>query len=329
MSMDTKIAITGASGHIGTVLVPKLISKGFRIKALVYRDSISFDSDRIERVKGSLKDANSLKELVSGCKIVIHCAARISINSNKDPLVYEINVSGTKNIFTAARNQGVKRFIHLSSIHAFDQLTREEVLNESTQFCSDRAPLYDRSKRDSEKFILGEKTDGMEVIVINPTSVIGPHDIKPSLMGKAIMDIYNRKVPMLIKGGFDFCDVRDVADGIISSIEKGRSGEKYLLSGSWHSLKDLQNFIISMKESNAKLPVLPIWFARIGLPFIRFWSYMKHKEPLYTKESILALAEGHKNINSKKAEEELGYVCRPVKDTIRDSVQWFRQAGKL
>ena len=329
MPKEKTIAITGSTGHLATAVIPLLISKGYRVRALVHKEKPTLDSLALETVKGSLSDIVSLNRLVMGCQVVIHCAARISINSNHDPLVYETNVDGTINLFNAARQAGVKRFIHISSIHAHEQMTADELLNEDSPYCSKNAPRYDQSKRDAQQFVLQQASGQMEVVVLNPTAVVGPYDNKPSLMGKAVIDIYKRKVPVLISGGFDFCDVRDVASGIVNAIEQGRNGQSYLLSGKWHSLEDLQNIILSIKGDTRKVPVLPAWAGYLGLPFILLLAAFNGEEPLYTKESISALIHGNMKISSMKAEKELGYSCRPLHETIADSITWFKQAGTL
>lgn len=329
MSKETTVAITGSTGHLAAAVIPILINKGYHVKALIYKQEPTYYLSNLEFVKGSLNDTASLNKLVEGCQVVIHCAARISLNSNRDPSVYETNMNGTLNIFNAAKQAGVRRFIHISSIHAYDQKTADGSLNEESQYCSKKAPLYDQSKRDAQQFVLRQPSGQMEVLVLNPTSVVGPSDHKPSLMGKAIMDIYCRKVPMLIRGGFDFCDVRDVASAVVNAIDQGRSGQAYLLSGKWQSLEDLQKIILSTKVDKRTIPVLPAWTGYLGLPFICLLAYINKQEPLYTKESLIALIHGNKNISSEKAEKELGYHCRPLEETIADSIIWFKQAGCL
>lgn len=329
MSKETAIAITGATGHIGTAAIPMLIGKGYRLRALVYTQQPSFDSMDIATVQGSLFDTDSLNRLVAGCQVVIHCAGRISLNSNRDPSVYETNVNGTKNVFKAAQQAGVKRFIYISSIHAYNQTNGNGLLDEESGYCPKNAPQYDQSKRDAQQFVLQNARNGMEVVVLNPTAVIGPFDHKPSALGQAIMDIYNKKVPVLISGGFDFCDVRDVAAAIVSAVERGRSGEAYLLGGKWHSLGDLQKIILGIKGDKKLLPVLPAWTGYLGLPFAILMAVMKKQEPLYTKESIVAVQHGHKNISSRKAAAELGYSSKPLQDTIGDTISWFKQAGHI
>jgi dihydroflavonol-4-reductase len=329
MPKEITIAITGSTGHLGTAVIPLLISKGYRLRALVYKQEPTFDSLSLQTVNGSLSDIISLNELVKGCDVVIHCAAKISLNSNRDTSLYETNLNGTRNIFDAARKAGVRRFIYISSIHVYNQLTADGSLDEESPFCPEKAPLYDQSKRDAQQFVLQQSSDQMEVVVLNPTAVIGPYDQKPSLLGKAIMEIYNREIPVLIRGGFDFVDVRDVATGIVNAIDNGRNGQSYLLSGKWHSLEDLQKIILGIKGDNRRIPVLPAWTGYLGLPFIRLIAALSGREPLYTRESIIALTMGNKKISSLKAAKELGYKCRPLRETIEDSISWFKQAGYL
>jgi dihydroflavonol-4-reductase len=329
MTNGISVAVTGSTGHLASSAIPLLIDKGYRLRVLQYNQEPAIALSGIETVKGSLSDISSLDKLVEGCEVVIHCAARISLNSNSDPLVYETNMKGTINMFNSAIKAGVRRFVHLSSIHAYNQVPSDEILNESSPYCSNRAPCYDRSKRDAEKYVLEQASGKMEVVVLNPTGVVGPFDNKLSLMGKAILDIYNRKVPALIRGGFDFCDVRDVAGAMVTCINKGRNRQSYLLSGKWVSLADMQNIILKIKGYGKGVPVLPSWTGYIGLPFTTLVANIRKQEPLYTKESLYTLIHGNRKISSAKAAEELGYVCRPLHETIADSINWFKQTGHL
>jgi len=329
MSNPLKIALTGTTGHIASAMLPELIARGYRVRGLVYRRLPDVQSGSFETVQGSLGDRHSLEMLVKGCDAVIHCAGRISIHSNSDPAVYETNVHGTQRIFEAARLAGVMRFIHVSSIHAYDQHTTDKVLTEETPFCPDDSPAYDRSKRDAQRFVLEQASDSMKVVVLNPTAVIGPYDSQPSYLGKAVMDIYTRRIPVLIRGGFDFVDVRDVAQGVINGLERGRNGQAYLLGGRWHDLNELQEAILRVKGDRRRLPVLPSWIGYTGLPFT--WMYAKALkiQPLYTRESIMALTQGHHHISSQKAVGELGYAPRTLQETITDTIGWFKQTGRL
>jgi dihydroflavonol-4-reductase len=329
MNASLKIALTGTTGHIASAVIPRLLAQGRLVRGLVYRRLPEGFPGPFETVQGSLADQHSLERLVDGCDVVIHCAGRVSIHSNSDPAVYETNVNGTRRLFETARAAGVRRFIHISSIHAYDQYAAGEKLSEESPFCPDHSPQYDRSKRDAQKFVLEQASAFMEVVVLNPTAVIGPYDAQPSFLGKAIIDIYNRKIPVLIRGGFDFVDVRDVAQGIVNAIERGRSGEAYLLGGKWHDLNDLQNAILVVRGDRKRLPVLPSWVGYAGLPFTWMYAKARKREPLYTRESIMALTGGHHHISSDKAIRELGYSPRSLTETITDTIGWFKQTGRL
>jgi dihydroflavonol-4-reductase len=329
MSSKLTVAVTGSTGHVASAVIPLLTGAGHRVRALIRQPDPGLDSAGLETVTGNLSDPESLDRLVTGCGVVIHCAAVISLKSDRDPAIFETNVEGTRRLFDAAVRAGVRRFIHVSSIHAYDQLSADGVLDENHPYCGPKAPRYDRSKRDAQQFVLGQPAGPMEVLVVNPTAVIGPYDRKPSFIGKAVMDIYNRKFPMLISGGFDFVDVRDVAAGIVNAIHRGRGGEAYLLSGHWHSLGEVERMIAGIRGGGRRLPVLPAWTGFAGLPFVTLAARLSGQEPVITREAMLALKQGHQNISSRKAIEELGYNSRQLEETVRDTIDWFKQTGRL
>jgi dihydroflavonol-4-reductase len=157
---------------------------------------------------------------------------------------------------------------------------------------------------------------------LNPSSVVGPFDFKPSLIGQMLIKIANGKLPFLIKGGYHFTDVGDVVDAAINAMEKGRSGERYLLTSEWKSLLDVAKII--SKQSNKKLPlILPTILAWIGLPFIFIYSKLMGKKPLYTRESLTIIAHSTKNVENKKAVAELNFNPRPVEETFVRAYEWF------
>lgn len=232
-------------------------------------------------------------------------------------------------LYEAARQAGVHRFVYISSIHAYDQRAAGEILSETSPYCPDHAPLYDRSKRDAQRWLLEQSGSDMEVVVVNPTAVTGPHDYKPSLIGQAVIDLYKQKIPLLIEGGFDFVDVRDVAAGALAAMESGRHRQAYLLPGKWHSLAELQQIVLSNRGINGAVKVLPAWTGFAGLPFIQLFALLSNRDPLYTREALIAIVQGHRNISGAKAAAELGYQTRDLADTIADTINWFKQTGYL
>jgi dihydroflavonol-4-reductase len=155
--------------------------------------------------------------------------------------------------------------------------------------------------------------------------VIGPCDFKLSPVGEVILDLLKRKMSALVDGGFSWVDVRDVVDGAIAAMERGRKGEHYLLTGHWLSVRDLAALVEEVSGVKAPGFVAPMWLAAIGAPFVTVFSRLTGKRPLYTSESIKVL-QNHRHISHAKAEKELGFNPRPTRETVRDIVAWFKQA---
>lgn len=317
------VGITGASGHIASALIPLLLSKGYRLKLLQHNQKIKWNHHNIELVSGNILEPESLHPWAAECTTIIHCAAKISIESNSDPTVYAVNFKGTKNTFYAAKEAGVEVFIHLSSIHAFELPTvSTSVINESSPYCSDQSHLYDRSKRDAQRFILEQS--GMRIICLCPTGIIGPFDQGPSLMGQAILDIYNSKLPAMISGGFDFCDVREIAQSILAALENKTSKGVYLLSGHWSTARKLLNVINACSSINIRILVLSPSLAYAFLPIISIWTKLKKSKPLYTRETLDAWTKSKIQFDSSRAQRELLYHCRGLEETIKDTIEWFK-----
>jgi dihydroflavonol-4-reductase len=229
----------------------------------------------------------------------------------------------------AALEFKVRRFIHFSSIHAFEQHPLNQPLDESRPIVTDKGFAYDKSKATGERTVLAAVKRGLNATVLSPTAIIGPADPEPSLVGQAVLDLYNRKIPSLVPGGYDWIDVRDIVGAAIAAIDRGRTGEKYLLSGHWHSLQEFSGLIRQHSGRKTVRTVLPMWSARIGLPFIAIFSNLTRTKPLYTSESLTIISEGNRMISNAKARKELGFDPRPLSETIRDILQWFRENGYL
>lgn len=322
-----KCALTGTAGHLGSNLIPVLTSRGYLVKALVRGESRN--DAQVEMIRGDVLDKDSLSRLMDGCDALIHCAAVISVNGDKEGKVHQTNVEGTRMVMEAAKKAGVKRVIHISSIHAHEQAPDREILDENRQLVGERSFAYDRSKRAGQEIALSYNGDGMDVLVMNPTSIIGPFDNKPSKMGKVIIDLYRGKLPFVFSGGFDFCDSRDVATAIVNGLSMGRAGENYLLGGKWHSFNELAEYMSKAAGKKIRPLSLPVFLGTLGLPVVHAMGRISKSEPLYTHEALVAIAEGNRFISSEKAKKELDYSIRPLSATIGDTISWFKQNGYL
>jgi nucleoside-diphosphate-sugar epimerase len=319
-----KIAVTGSSGHVGNNLCRMLIEQGHEVRALVHTHTRGLEGLPLEIVRGSITSESDLANLCSGCETVFHLAAYISIHK-KDPACLTINYESSMRLFRAAKAKGVRKIIHFSSIHAFRQKPLNEELNESREIEVQSDVSYDRSKALSQKFMMESSSGDLEIIVINPTAIIGPGDFSPSLTGSALIRLYRGQLPALIPGGYDWVDVRDVCKAAIKSIESGVPGECYLVGGSYQSLRTLAHEIAQLGGHKPPRLALPFWTARLGIPFLNIHSAIRKKEPLYTSVSLDTLETSHPNISHEKARLVLGHNPRPFTETLSDTIRWYKE----
>ena len=324
-----KIAVTGANGHVGVNLCKALLKQGHEVNALTHFHDQGLKHLPVTIIQGNILDKQSLIPLLKDVDVVYHLAAKISITGDPDGMVARINIEGTRNIIAAAFECNVKRFIHFSSIHAFRQQPQSQTLDETRPLVEHEGFAYDRSKADGERAVMEAITKGLDALVLSPTAIIGPADPEPSLVGNAVIDIYNHKIPSLVPGGYDWVDVRDVVTAAVSAICKGRKGEKYLHSGHWHSLQDFSEMIRFHTGRKTVNTILPMWIARAGLPFINLYGKISDTKPLYTSESLTILSEGNRMISNAKAIQELNFNPRPFSETIKDILTWMKENGYI
>lgn len=321
--MKKRIAITGGSGHIGNVVCRVLLQQGYTVRALVHQDARSLQGLELECIHGDILNPDALDQLMQGCSVVIHCAARISIHGDPDGQVFRTNTEGPRHLLDAARRNGIRRILHLSSVHAVMEIPLDEPFDERRPYKNEQAFAYDHSKAVGEQIMLQAAASGdIDIIILRPSAVIGPFDFKPSELGKALLDFYHGKIPLLPPGGYDFIDVRDVAASIVSALEHGQSGQIYLLSGQYHSMKELAKRIHDV--SGVRVPSFSLSYAVMKrlLPVVQLYSRITHSAPVYTLESITALSHGHPKMDHSKATRELGHRCRPLEESLRDFYSW-------
>lgn len=323
------IGITGASGHIGNVVCRKLLSAGHTVKAMYHKDSSSLKGLDVKQVVGDILNKEAVMKLTEGCDVVIHAAAIISIDGDPDGMVFKTNTEGPKMVLEACLNMGVKKLLHISSVHAVTELPHDQPYDETRPYKTAQDSAYDFSKSTGEQIVLnGSRGSALEVVVLRPSCVIGPYDFKPSKMGAALMDFKHRKIPFLPEGGYDLADIRDVADSIISAIEKGRNGEAYLLSGNYYSMRTLSHIIQQTTGIPTPKMVIPYKWLVALLPLVMLVSRIRKSAPSYTRESLEALKNGHPRMNNRKAQKELGHQTRPLAETLRDFYEWQKQNGR-
>ncbi|MFA6244043.1 MAG: SDR family oxidoreductase [Candidatus Hydrogenedentales bacterium] len=323
------IAVTGASGHIGANLVRALLERGDRVRVLVRKDVRAIEGLSVERVEGDVSDISALDKLIAGTDYVYHLAGKISLVPDRDGSVHRINVEGPRSVAEACLRHGVRRLVHFSSIHAFSEHPRDGVVDETRPLVDTSNPFpYDRSKAEGERAIQEAVKRGLNAVIVNPTAVLGPWDFKPSALGSVFLDLFAHRMPVLVNGGFDWVDVRDICAGAMAAAEHGRVGEKYLLSGHHLPFPALTRIIENVTGIRMPRLVMPMWTAYLGIPFAAMASRISGKPPKFTRASLHALWN-HQRISHEKASRELGYAPRPIEETIRDTHAWFEKAGHL
>lgn len=273
-------------------------------------------------------DKKAVNTVIAGSDYVFHTAAIISIGIDSKEKIFQTNIEGTRNVIEACLQHKIKRLVHFSSIHALKNGLPDKLLDESRPLAGVEAFYYSQSKAGAEVLLLDACNRGLNTVILNPSSVIGPFDFIPSLAGQMIIKIAAGKLPFLIKGGYHWVDVRDVVTAAINSMQMGRSGERYLLTSQWMSLSEIAAIIC--KEVNRKTPaIVPDFVAWTGLPFIQLFSKLSGKKALYTKESLNIISYSPKLVNHQKAVKELGFKPRPVEETFVDSLHWLNDNGYI
>ncbi|MCJ7769645.1 MAG: SDR family oxidoreductase [Dehalococcoidales bacterium] len=325
------VIVTGATRHIGNVLVRQLLVRGEWVRTVIppAEDITPLKGLKVEIVEGNVCNINSLTQAFKGSDIVYHLAGIISILPGRDKLLDRVNVAGTRNVIKAYMETGVKRLVYTSSIHAIAEPPHGTIIDETLPCNPDRVPKgYGRSKARATLAVLDGVEQGLNAVIIHPTGVIGPYDYRISEMGQLIIDFVNDKLKAYIDGTYDFVDVRDVAGGIILAGEKGQSVERYILSGEQISVHQLMLMLQEISGVKAPSLVVPLWLARIAARLSPLYYQLTRAKPRFTTYSIDVLCSNSR-ICSDKARRQLGFTARPLRQSISDAISWFKENGYI
>ncbi|MBN2323826.1 MAG: NAD-dependent epimerase/dehydratase family protein [Spirochaetes bacterium] len=345
------VAVTGASGHIGANLVRKLIEEGRAVRAVIKNDDRALLGLAAETVRADVLDPKSLCDAFRGVRVVYHLAAKITLRRADGFHAMKINLEGTRNVIQACMECNTERLVYFGSIHALDPFPKEGTVDESRGLIGEtkdrsvpvirpvarpdargryrcRYGPYEQSKAAAENEVRKACVSGLDAVVVSPTAVVGPYDFKPSQFGRTLLEILQRGHRILLKGGFDWVDVRDVAAGAVCAERLGKKGERYILSGGWKSVGEVVRIADGIVGRTVKRVELPMWAARACLPFSRFILKRSPMEALFTKDSLFVLRH-YRHVSARKAEEELGFRPRPFTRTLEDTIEWFFNNGYL
>jgi len=311
------ILLTGASGQLGRRLLPRLIETGYNVRAH-YRNSERarrYCRSEVQFVTGDICDPSWLDNAVAGCDIVIHGAAKVSLSLGKGEEHRRINIEGTRNVLESCRHNGVKRLIYVSTVAAVGASEDGNPIDESAPFNLTGYNIpYAETKHEAEQIALAGNGPGFEVIVVNPSIMISPPD-------RSVTKRDLRKIPRFIPAYFDFglnvVETEDVIKGILGAIEKGRPGERYLLTG--ENLDPNRAFALAEKYFGIKQPLLklPVSFLYPIATIVELISKIRGKRPKFHR-GLAKLARLRFYYSNAKARRELGFCPRPLEETIED-----------
>lgn len=320
-------AVTGASGHVGVNLVRALIAHGRDVRIIAHNSTLGLEDLKVERRSGDVNDPDSLARAFEGASVVYHLAAYISLLMSDRGRCTAVNVEGTRNVIEACRRNNVKRLVHFSTIHSLCSEPLDIPVDENRPLVeSRRSAPYDLSKAAGERLVRQAAREGINAVIINPTGVIGPYDYRPSHFGQALIMMADGRIPVLLEGGFDWVDARDVAEGAIKAEQAAPPGANYLLSGTWLSVKETAAIVAQITGRRPPALVCPVPVARACAPIVTAVSRWTGARPIFTSVSLKALAS-NRNISHARATRELGYEPRPISQTLADTIRWFMDNG--
>lgn len=318
--------VTGANGHLGNTILRRIDKVNNQVRGLILPGQTP-EIAGINYYYGDITQPETLRDIFEntfGAEIyLIHTAGIISIEDNVSQKLYSVNVEGTRNIVKLCFEYGVKRLVYVSSVHAIPEESKDKTLREVEYFSPDKVVGgYAKTKAEATQLVLDAAKTGLDAVVVHPSGILGPYDNSGNHLVQLIRDYVKGKLPACVKGGYDIVDVRDVADGCLLAAEKGKSGECYILSNKHYEIKDILG-IARTEGGGKKIPVLPIWMAKLAEPFLKTSAKLRKARPLYTKYSLYTL-KSNDNFSHEKATRELGYKPREIKATIVDTVRWLR-----
>lgn len=314
--------VTGASGHLGSTLLNRLLEKGQTVRCFVLPGEEKYLPDGVEVFVGDVCDKASLFPFFQNENgdelILLHCAGIVTISSKKNPLVRKVNVEGTRNVLELALAAKTGRVVYVSSVHALLEADKADT-KEADHFEPWKIDdPYGKSKAEASNLALEYARKGLNISIVHPTGIIGPGDIRNTNHSvrsfKAMMKGY---IPVGLKGGFDFVDVRDVAEGIILCADKGKQGDCYILGGHYVKISELLKQINQLCGRRTLNIELPYGLVKTAAPLAEKFCDLFKIRSLITPYSI-AILNGNGHFSHEKAKIELGYEARPIRDTLKD-----------
>ena len=321
--------ITGATGFLGRAVLQLLLAHSCRIVALVMdKDPLAYTiPENVTVFCGDLTDKDTLRSFFAAggdnfC--VLPCAGIVSVASKPDEAIYRVNVQGTQNIIDLCCEFGAEKLVYVSSVHAIPEKPAPETITEPDRFAPDEIlGDYGKSKSMATALVLEAAQSGLNASVVLPSGILGPGDLARGNMTRMLLAFCRGRLPLGVKGGYDFVDVRDVAVGVLACAERGKAGECYILSGHYTTIQDMFSLTASQLGRKAPKFCVSATLASCAAPVFEKIAQLRGERPFFTPYSIAVLrSNGH--FSNAKAVGALGFHARPLRETLQSMILWFQ-----
>jgi len=331
-SPGDRVLVTGGSGFVGSAVLRALAGRGLDLRALARASSprANFAGVDCQIVEGDMRDQAAMERAMDGARHLYHVAADYRLWARNPEDIVRANVEGTRAVMAAALARGVERIVYTSSVATLRAADAATCVDETAPLDEgEGVGAYKRGKVLAERLVerlVAER--GLPAVIVNPSTPIGPRDIKPTPTGRIVVEAAGGRIPAFVDTGLNLVHVDDVARGHVLAMEKGVIGERYILGGQNVSLRELLVEIAALTGRRAptvnlpRLPLYPLAWAAEAM------GQITGKEPFVTRDA-LKMASHHMFFTSAKAERDLGYGARPYREALADAIAWFRQAGRV
>jgi len=326
------LLITGSSGHLGANLIRRLLRDGNEIRVFLRKGSnnAALEGLAVERVYGDLRDASQVKAAVRGCERIYHCAAKLSTTGGSEREIFDCNVMGTRNLLRAALETGVSRVVVSGSLSAVGHDPARPSDEDVPFYPFEKLLPYSTTKAFVEHECLKAAVEGLHVVIATSCAIIGPNDFKPSRMGKMLIDFANGKLRAYIPGGFEFVAAKDIVEGHVLAMEKGRSGQKYIFSTEFVTIDKLMEIceeVTGRRRPWLRLPP-PMMAGIAEVTSFVLTNFFPDVPQRFTPAAVRFLRMQRK-ADCNKARRELGYQPTSIAQAVRDAYECFVRRGVI
>lgn len=332
--------VTGGTGFVGNNVIKMLQAKKETIVALVRSEekvAKIYGKTDIKFFYGDVRNIGDLEQIISFVNktydkkeheyIFIHTASQVYLGGSKKRIkeMFDVNINGVKNVLEICKKYKL-RLLYVSSVHAITEQPKRGLITEIENFNHKNVVgKYAKSKAAASALVMdAAKKDGLDAVLVHPAGITGPGDYSDTHLKQMVEDYAKGRIPAATNGGYDFVDVRDVANGVVLAVEKGKAGDCFLLTNKYYSVKELLQILYDLGTGKKIKRSLPNFVAKIGLPFLLLSAKLSKKRPLYTLYSLYTL-RSNSNFSHEKASKELGYEPRSLKESLTDTVRFLKE----